>query len=68
MRPSDLDYLGKGKPTMWMRALNDCYIDQIRREGEEFEYSGPENGNLEPADEPEPAQKAEPAQKPARKR
>lgn len=31
-----------------VRALQDCYIDQIRRQGEEFEYSGPKNENLEP--------------------
>lgn len=42
-----------------VRAKCDCYIDQVRRQGEKFEYDGPKNPNLEPAkpakgaDEPE---------------
>jgi hypothetical protein len=31
-----------------VRALRDCYIDQIRLEGEEFDYTGPKNENLAP--------------------
>lgn len=45
-----------------VRALRDCYVDRLRREGDVFEYSGPKNPNLEPVknapvkteEEPEP--------------
>jgi hypothetical protein len=55
----------------WVRAVRECYTDQVRAEGEEFEYSGPDNANLEPVDEAESPQKGEPAsreQKPAKRR
>lgn len=43
------------------RAMVKCYVDNaIREEDEEFEYNGPENGNLElVSGEPAPAEQAE---------
>ena len=32
-----------------VRAVRDCYVDCLRREGDVFEYNGPKNGNLVPA-------------------
>jgi hypothetical protein len=45
------------------RAIKLCFVCQaLRKEGETFEYNGPENTNLEPLDAPKPAAK-EPAAK-----
>lgn len=43
------------------RATVKCYVDNaIREDGEEFEYTGPENGNLElVSGNPAPAESAE---------
>lgn len=36
------------------RAMVKCFVDNsLRNEGEVFEYNGPKNNCLEPADEPE---------------
>lgn len=37
---------------MRVRALRDCYVGGLRHERDEFDYSGPKNGNLEPVKAP----------------
>lgn len=40
---------------MLVRALKDCFPDgTFRKKGEQFEYKGPKNENLEAAKEPRP--------------
>lgn len=42
---------------MQVKALRDCFVGDYRKEGEQFEYNGPKNENLEPvkAKKPEEA-------------
>lgn len=46
------------------RAINLCFVNNsIRKPGEEFEYNGPENTNLEPLEGAQPKAKAAAAEK-----
>lgn len=44
------------------RAKTKCFVgNSLRREGDTFEYNGPENTNLEPLEAPKPKAKEVPA-------
>jgi hypothetical protein len=45
---------------MLVRSLCDHYNKQYRREGEEFEYSGPPYEHIEPVEQAEEKQPAKP--------
>lgn len=48
---------------MLVRALRDCFVGSYHGAGEEFEYDGPKNENLEPVKTAKRASSEKPAEK-----